>query len=86
MEVNKESIPRISSNDKGSLQLWTLKIKGLVENKDARILVDYGSTHIFIDIDIVKRLNLFFCPVKVLTIMVVDDQGVIGVGKCQLWW
>jgi hypothetical protein len=58
----------------------TLKFKGSIKNKNITILVDSGSTHNFMDINLAKQLNLFVYPMKDLMVTIVDGQQVKGVG------
>jgi hypothetical protein len=45
------------------------------------ILVDFVSTHNYIDINFSKQQNLFVYPTKDLAVAIVDGQKVKGVGK-----
>jgi hypothetical protein len=54
----------------------TLKLKGSIKNKNIIVIVDFGSTHNFMDINLEKPLNLLVYPVKDLIIKVVDGQQV----------
>jgi hypothetical protein len=47
----------------------TLRLKGNPKGKDITILVDFGSTHNFVDINLAKQLNLFVYPAKELMVM-----------------
>ena len=47
-----------------------LKLKGVFKGRDVDILIDSGSTHNGINIDLVKQLDLFICPIKDLTVPV----------------
>jgi hypothetical protein len=61
----------------------TLKLKGSLKGKDITILVDLGSTHNFVDINLAKQLNLFVYLVKDLMVTIVDGQPIEGVGRCH---
>jgi len=57
----------------------TLKLKGIIKNKNTKILEKYGSTHNLMDINIAKQLNHFVYHVKDLlveTIVQWDGHGV----------
>jgi hypothetical protein len=41
------------------LEPRTLKLKESIKGKNIAILVDYGSTHHFVDINLAKKLNIF---------------------------
>jgi hypothetical protein len=47
------------------------------------ILVDFGSTHNYIDINFAKPLNHFVYSIKDLTITIIDGQKVKGVERCH---
>jgi hypothetical protein len=61
----------------------TLKLKGTIKKKNVSILIDYGSTHNFVDIDIANKLNPFVYPTKDLTITIAYGQQVKSVGRCH---
>jgi hypothetical protein len=65
----------------GKLQLKTLKLKGIIKNRNVIILVDFNSTHNHIDINFAKKLNLFVHPIMDLIVMIVDGNKVKGVGR-----
>jgi hypothetical protein len=67
----------------GKLQPKTLKLKGIIKNRNVTILVDSSNTHNCIDINFTKQLNLFVYPTKDLIVMIVDGQKVKGVGRCH---
>ena len=51
----------------GRMEPRTLKLKGSVHNINITILVEFRSTHPFMDINLTKQLNLF---VKDLIILI----------------
>jgi hypothetical protein len=61
----------------------TLGLKGNLKGKDITVLVDSGNTHYFVDINLVKQLNIFVYLVKVLMVTTVDGQPIKGVGRCH---
>jgi hypothetical protein len=67
----------------GKPQPRTLKLKGVIKDRNITILVDSGSTHNCIDIDVAKKLNYFIYPTRDLTIKVANGQRVKEVGKCH---
>jgi hypothetical protein len=67
----------------GKLQPMTLKLKGIIKNRNVTILVDFGITHNWVDINFAKQLNLFVYPTKDLTVKIVDGHKVKGVGRCH---
>jgi hypothetical protein len=54
----------------GKMEPRTLKLKRSIKNKNITILIDSGSTHNFVDVNLAKQLNLFLYPVKDLIVMV----------------
>jgi hypothetical protein len=80
----KDEKPMISlATITGKMEPRTLKLKGSIKNKNITILVDSGSTHNFVDINLAKQLNLFVYPVKDLIVTIVDGQQVKGIGRCH---
>jgi len=67
----------------GKPQAKTLKLKGVIKDRNLTILIDYGSTHNCIYIDIAKKLNLFIYPTKDLTIKVANGKNIKELGKCN---
>jgi hypothetical protein len=43
----------------GKLKPKTLKLKGIIKNINVIILIDFDSTHNYVDINFSKKLNLF---------------------------
>ena len=66
----------------GKPQPKTLQLKGVIKDINLTILIDYGSTHNCIDIDVAKKLNLFIYPTKELTARVSNGQKIKELGKC----
>ena len=56
---------------------------GSVKDKELTILVDLGSTHNRIEINVAKELNIFVYPSKDLTIKVADGHQVNNKGSCH---
>lgn len=61
----------------------TLKLIGIIKHKHITLLVDSGSTHNFVDINLAKQLNLFVYPIKDLIVETVHGQQVKGIGRCH---
>jgi hypothetical protein len=80
----EEDMPKISlAAITGIAQLQTLKLRGHVKKENVTILIDTGSTHNFIDINVARRLNLFVYPTADIRVMVADGKRIDGVGKCH---
>jgi hypothetical protein len=62
-------------------QPQTLKLRGHIRNNNVTVLVDIGSTHNFIDINVARRLKLFVHPVPDMKVMVADGKKIKNVGK-----
>jgi hypothetical protein len=60
----------------GKPQPKTLQLKGVIKDINLTILIDSGSTHNCIDIDVAKKLNCFIYPTKDLTVKVANGQRV----------
>jgi hypothetical protein len=67
----------------GRSQPKTLKLKGVIKDRNVTVVIDSHNTHNCIDIIVAKQLNLFVYPTKDLTITVVDGQKVKEVGRCH---
>lgn len=67
----------------GVAQQQTLKLKGHIKKQNIIVLIDSGSTHNFIDVNVAKRLNIFAYPVADLKVMVANGKQIDGVGKCH---
>ena len=52
----------------------TLKLRGHLKNEDVTIVIDTGSTHNFLDINVEKGLNLY-------VYLATDIKLMVGVGK-----
>jgi len=83
-ELNDDSAPRVSiAAIVGISQPQTLKLKGYIKNKKVTVLIDTGSTHNFLDIQMARNLNLFVYPVPDMKVMVADGKKIENVGKCH---
>jgi hypothetical protein len=60
----------------GKSQLKTMKLIGIIKDRNVTILVDFNSTHNCIDINFAKKLNFFVYVTKDFTIMIVDGKKV----------
>jgi hypothetical protein len=61
----------------------TLKLKGVMKDRNLTIIVDYGSSHNCIDIGVIKKLNCFIYLTRDLTVKVANGKRVKEVGKCH---
>jgi hypothetical protein len=76
--------PRISlAAITGISQPQTLKLKGHIKKDNVTVLIDTGSTHNFLDINVARNLKLFVYPVPDMKVMVVDGKKIKNVGKCH---
>ena len=60
-----------------------MKIKGHINNNNVTVLIDSGSTHNFVNVNLAKIFNLFIRPVPNMKVMVVDGKKIDNVGKCH---
>jgi len=68
-------MPRISiAAITGIAQPQTLKLKGYIKKQSIIVMVDSGSTHNFVDVNVAKILNIFAYPVADLKVMVADGK------------
>ena len=65
----------------GISQPQTLKIKGHIKNNNVTVLIDSGSTHNFINVNVAKVFNLFIRPVPNMKVMVANGKKIDNVGK-----
>ena len=81
---SEEGMPRISFAIITRItKPWTLKLKGHIKKQNVIILIDSGSTHNFIDVNVAKTLNIYAYPVANLKVMVAYGKRIDGVGKCH---
>jgi hypothetical protein len=60
----------------------TLKIEGYIKKKKVTMLIDYGSTHYFIDCKLAKLLNCFIYPTPEFQVMITHA----GTINCPRKW
>jgi hypothetical protein len=80
----EETTPNISCLVLSSINTpKTLKIEGYIKNNKVIGVIDYGSTHYFINCKLSKLLNLFIYPTPQFQVMIVN-QGTINYSrKCH---
>jgi hypothetical protein len=61
----------------------TLNIQGYIKNKKVTILIDYGSTHNFINYKLAKDLNCFVYHAPEFQVMIADGGTINCSGKCH---
>jgi hypothetical protein len=67
----EETTPTISCHALADINTTqTLKIPGYIKKKKVTILIDYGSTHNFINYKVAKYLNRFVCPAPEFQVMI----------------
>jgi hypothetical protein len=62
----------------------TLKIQGYIEKKKVTMLIDFGSTHNFINYKLAKDLNCFVFPAPEFQVMIVDGGSINCSRKCRI--
>jgi hypothetical protein len=83
-DLEGDNTPRISLATITCIsQPQTLKLKGHIKNDNVTVLIDTGSTHNFLDINIARKLKLFVYPVPDMKVMVADGKKIENVGKCH---
>jgi hypothetical protein len=89
---NQNDMPDLLSNDTPRISLaantsisqpQTLKLKGHIKKDSVAVLIDIGSTHNFLDINVARNLKLFVYPVPNMKVMVADGKKIENVGKCH---
>nr|GEU64501.1 hypothetical protein [Tanacetum cinerariifolium] len=83
IEVSQE-MPQISLHAINEVQNYrTLRVKGTVGKHTIHILVDYGSTHNFVDVVVAKKLG---CPIRSicpLSVTMGDGYNVATTSECK---
>jgi hypothetical protein len=59
----------------------TLKIEGYIKKKKVIVLIDSGSTHIFIHYKLAKDLNFFIYPMPEFQVMITNGGTINCSGK-----
>ena len=67
----------------GISQPQTLKNKGHIKNNNITVVIDSGSTHNFVNVNLAKVFNLFIRLVPNMKVMVADGKKIDNVGKCH---
>ena len=62
----------------------TLKLKGLIKDRNIIVLMYSKNTHNCIYINFIKKLNHLVYPSKDLLLMIIDGEKVEGVGRCHI--
>jgi hypothetical protein len=62
----------------------TLEIQGYIKKKKVIILIDYGSTHNFINYKLAKDLNCFVYPAPEFQVMIAEGGTINCSGKCHI--
>ena len=80
----KDDSPQISlAAITGISQPQILKIKGHIKNNNVTILIDSGSTHNFVNVNLAKLFNLFIHPIPNMKVMVADGKKIDNMEKCH---
>jgi hypothetical protein len=79
-----EEFTKISLNAiVGSPSLKTMRIIGFLRYQRVTVLIDSGSTHNFVDVELVSLLGLQLVQHKGVEVRVANGQLVPSPGKCQ---
>eukprot|EP00253_Pinus_taeda_P034224 PITA_34224 len=83
--LDEEQInPTISCNALAGITTpQTIKIEGQIKKKKVIVLIDSGSTHIFIHCKVAKELNCFLYPALECQVMIANGGTINCSGKCQ---
>jgi hypothetical protein len=78
----EENTPTISCHALvGIVTMQTLKIKGYIKKKKVTVLIDYGSTHNFINYKLSKDHNFFVYPTLEFQVMIANGGTINCSGK-----
>ena len=61
----------------------TLKLKGVIKDRNVILLIYSKNTHNCIYINFIKKLNHLVYPSKDLLLIIIDGKKVEGVGGCH---
>ncbi|GKV50520.1 hypothetical protein SLEP1_g57222 [Rubroshorea leprosula] len=80
------SIHALSGGSSGAYR--TMRVTGYVNKKPIHILIDSGSTHNFLDVNVAKRVGCKLQAVEALKVDVADGSSLECVHMCQdfTWW
>lgn len=67
----------------GSVSYSTINVKGKAQRKDVIMLVDSGSTHDFIDINIVKDIRFFVIRTNLTNVIISNRDRIISQAICE---
>nr|GEX10554.1 integrase, catalytic region, zinc finger, CCHC-type, peptidase aspartic, catalytic [Tanacetum cinerariifolium] len=82
--VKTDSTPQISLNAISCLNSFqTKRVKGMLGKHTLHILVDYGSTHNFLDLKTAKNLGHKFESTITLQVYVANGQNMISCYECK---
>jgi hypothetical protein len=80
----EETTPMIYCHALASISTpQTLKIEGYVKKKKVTMLIDFGSTHNFIDNKLAKSLNCFVVLAPEFRVMITDGGTINCSRKCH---
>lgn len=60
-----------------------MRLRAIIDQVEAILLVDTGSTHNFVDFKLVNRLRLTLEPVDCLRELTASGEGLFTQGLCQ---
>ena len=67
----------------GISQPQTLKLKGHIKKNNATILIEFGTTRNFINVNLAKVFNLIIFSVTNMKVMEADGKKIDNVGRCH---
>jgi len=82
-ENNKDKKITLLTKKSRTIKSKRLIVKGSIKNKYISILIDLGSTHNLIDINVAKELNIFVYPVKNIIVSTIVDGHFGVLGQCH---
>jgi hypothetical protein len=80
----EETTPTISCHALAKIVTpQTLNIQGYIKNKKVTVLIDYGSTHYFINYKLAKDLDCCVYPAGEFQVMIANGGTINCPGKCR---
>ncbi|GJV53751.1 gypsy/ty3 retroelement polyprotein [Tanacetum coccineum] len=82
--ISMEELPHISLNSfKGVSNFQTIRVTGKIGNHELHILVDYGSTHNFLHMEIARKIGCKLKNTCPLAIIVAGGRQLTNVSECK---
>ncbi|XP_071728840.1 uncharacterized protein [Rutidosis leptorrhynchoides] len=83
-EVEVQNVPYISLNAlTGTSDYQTMRVTGIINKKSVQILIDSGSTHNFLDVNVAKNLGCFLKTNEAIPVNIPSGNKTLSAGICE---